>query len=552
MKTDKTVCASPRVEGGWHEINWPKALRNVKRLQMRIAQATMEGKHSKVKSLQWILTHSFTAKAIAVKRVTENQGKRTPGVDKETWSTPESKLQGIKSLKRHGYKPLPLRRVLIPKSNGKMRPLGIPTMKDRAMQALYLLALEPVAETKADKNSYGFRPGRATADAGEQGFNVLARKASPQWILEGDIKACFDEISHAWLLANVPTDKRRLGAWLKAGYIYQSRLFPTEAGTPQGGIISPCLANIALDGLEEALKEQFPKRKGQKINFIRYADDFIVTGATKEILTDKIKPIIENFLKERGLELSQEKTRVTHIEEGFDFLGWNIRKYSGKLLIKPATKNTNNFLAEVRKVIKDNKTAKQENLIQFLNPKIRGWANYHQSACAKETFDRVDNEIWKSLWQWAKRRHPGKNASWVKNRYYSRTGKRNWVFTTGDLTLLKAGDTKIQRHVKVKADANPFDKKWEPYFEKRLSIRMESKLQGRELLLRLWKQQAGICPICKATMEEDELNTHHIRPRCEGGKDIITNLVLLHGNCHRQVHSQKLTVLKPAAHSSAA
>jgi RNA-directed DNA polymerase len=235
--TDAVSSGKPEVS--WHRINWYKALQHVRRVQLRIAKATREGKKRKVKSLQRLLSHSFHAKALAVKRVTENQGKVTPGVDGQTWSTPETKLQAVSSLKRKGYKPLPLRRVYIPKSNGKMRPLGIPTMKDRAMQALYKLALEPVAETTADANSFGFRPERACADAIEQTFIVLSRQNRAKWILEGDIKSCFDEISHDWLMNNVPMDKGILRKWLKAGYIDRKKLFPTEAGTPQGGIMTP-------------------------------------------------------------------------------------------------------------------------------------------------------------------------------------------------------------------------------------------------------------------------------------------------------------------------
>jgi len=545
MKTVK-VCAAPGVKGEWHSIDWAKHHKNVRRLQARIAKATKDGKHGKVKALQWLLTHSYSGKAIAVKRVTENKGKNTPGVDKETWSTPEAKSQGIASLKRRGYRPQPLRRVLIPKSNGKMRPLGIPTIKDRAMQALYLLALEPVAETQADKNSYGFRPARATADAAEQCFNALSRKNSPQWILEGDIKACFDEISHEWLLNNIPMDKRILQQWLKAGYIHEGRFSPTETGTPQGGIISPCLANMTLDGLETKLLADLLKRKGTNVNLIRYADDFIVTGRTKELLENEVKPRIEQFLKERGLELSQEKTRITHIKDGFDFLGWNIRKYDNKLLIKPSEKNVASFLEDVRRTIKENKQAKQESLIELLNPKIRGWSNYHKNQVAKETFSKVDREIWKTLWQWAKRRHPSKDNSWIKNRYFKRIELRDWVFTvTKGTTLVKASDTKIQRHVKIRAEANPYLPESERYFEERLAYKMKGSLKDKRRLS-LWTEQKGICPNCRQNIgETDEANIHHIQPIIDGGKDILTNLVLLHGNCHRQVHSLKLTVSKP-------
>ena len=256
----------------WQGINWAQVHRQVRRLQARIVKAIQEGRPNKVKALQWLLTHSFSGKALAVKRVTTNRGKNTPGVDNVTWNTPEAKTNAIASMKRRGYSPLPLRRVFIPKKNGqKTRPLGIPPMIDRAMQALHLLALEPVAETTGDPNSYGFKPERSTADAGAQCFTVLAQASAAQWVLEADIKGCFDHISHDWMIANVPTDKTILRKWLKAGFVYRNELFPTEAGTPQGGIISPVLSNMTLDGLEAKLAEKFPKAKqrGLKMHMVR-------------------------------------------------------------------------------------------------------------------------------------------------------------------------------------------------------------------------------------------------------------------------------------------
>jgi RNA-directed DNA polymerase len=559
-----TVYAASGVEMSWHKINWAKCHQNVRRLQARIVKATQEGRWRMVKALQWLLTHSWSGRLIAVKRVTENQGKKTPGVDKATWSTPEAKLQAVLSLRRRGYKPLPLRRVFIPKSNGKLRPLGIPTMKDRAMQALHLLALYPVSETTADNNSYGFRPERSTADAREQCFKTLAAKRMPQWILEGDIKGCFDNISHEWLLENVPTDKATLQKWLKAGYVYKDGLFPTEAGTPQGGTISPTLANLALDGLETELKKLIATKSGTRdrraasryqINFVRYADDFIITGKTKEVLENEVRPLVENFLKERGLVLSEEKTKITHIEEGFDFLGWNFRKYGGKLLIKPSDKNVKAFLKNIRETVKGNKTAKQENLIGLLNPKIRGWANYHKGTVAKETFAKVDNGVWETLWQWAKRRHPAKGKGWIKKKYFTSEGNRDWIFTANTkdkdgeprrARLVKASDTKIERHTKIKGEANPFDPAQETYFESLLGRKMKEKLTGRIKWLRLWWRQDKECPNCHEKItEETGWHVHHILPKSEGGKDNNSNLVLLHPNCHRQIHSQRLEVAKP-------
>lgn len=485
MNVDSSMCASSGKASHWDPIDWAKCERRVGRLQARIVKATREGRWGKVQALQRLLTHSFCGRALAVKRVTDNQGKRTPGVDRVIWRTPAAKLKAIGSLHRRGYKPLPLRRVYIPKANGKQRPLGIPTMKDRAMQALYLLALAPIAETTGDPNSYGFRSERSTADALQQCFNALNRGCSAQWVLEGDIKGCFDHISHDWMLRHVPTDKVVLQKWLKAGYVENRNLFPTEAGTPQGGIISPTLANMTLDGLEKLLAEHFPRvgwRNGRswcpKVNLVRYADDFIITGHSKELLENEVRPLVEEFLKERGLVLSTDKTRITHIDEGFDFLGQNLRKYDGKPLVKPSKKNTHVFLEKVRGIIGTNKAVSQVALIGLLNPVIRGWANYHRHCAAKETCHRVDHEIWQRLWHWAKRRHPKKARDWVKKQCFPALGQRAWTFASktkqrtpeGQLIwkrLVYAGETKIRRHIKIRQAANPFDPQWKTYFVER-------------------------------------------------------------------------------------
>lgn len=535
-------------EVDWHQIDWASAHQTARRLQMRIAKAVREGRWGKVKALQWLLTHSRSGKAIAVKRVTENQGRKTPGVDGAIWDTPGKRARGMMSLTRRGYQPQPLRRVFIPKTNGKMRPLGIPTMRDRAMQALHLLALEPISESTADPNSYGFRPERASRDAAEQCFQALRQRVSAEWVLDADISGCFDNIGHDWLIANVPTDKVVLRKWLESGFVLNGELFATEAGTPQGGIISPTLANMTLDGMERALRKRFapshPQCRKNKVNLIRYADDFVITGASKELL-EEAKSLMEDFLQQRGLALSEEKTKIVHIEEGFDFLGWNVRKYDGKLLIKPAKKNVQAFLRKVRTIIREARTAKQEYVIGRLNPVIRGWANYHRNQVAGETFQKVDHLIWKQLWQWARRRHPHKPLTWVKDRYFAREGARNWVFRAevdGDegsstyVRLVKASDVPIRRHRKIRAEANPFDPSWDSYFADRHRLLMDR--QGRNLAPKLWKAQNGICPICR---EHITVNTgweiHHVVPRGLGGSEARSNLVLLHTNCHWQAHS---------------
>jgi RNA-directed DNA polymerase len=461
----------------WNDIQWQTVQANVRRLQKRIAKAFREKKHSKAKALQWLLTHSFHAKLLAVKRVTQNKGAKTPGVDQVTWDTPNQKLQAATKLKRRGYKTKPLKRIYIPKKQkGKVRPLSIPAMRCRAMQALYLLALEPISEMMADKHSYGFRPRRGTADAIGQCFNALSRKTSARYILEADIKACFDNISHSWLLKNIPIDKEILAKWLAAGYIDGKEIYDTTLGTPQGGIISPCLLVIVLSGLEDTVHAVIKNKKRDKVHFSIYADDFIITGATQEVLEEKIKPVVEKFLEERGLSLSKEKTVVTHLDEGFDFLGMNIRRYNGgKLIIKPTKANVKVFLADIRRIIKSNPTVKTEDLIYLLNPKIRGWTNYYRHVCSKRTFDYIDKQLFKCLWRWARRRHPNKSSLWCRRKYFRTKENRSWVFYAKVKTkeksrlvdIFEASKVKIKRHIMIRSEATPYHPQFKDYFVRR-------------------------------------------------------------------------------------
>lgn len=456
----------------WKAIDWPSIRRQVRQLQTRIAKATQAGRHRKAQALQWLLTHSKAAKLLAVHRVTTNRGAKTPGVDNVIWRTNRQKLQAAIDLKRHGYRPRPLRRHYIPKPNGKLRPLSIPTLHDRALQALHALALAPIAETLADRNSYGFRQGRRCADALEQCFTCLAQKASAPWVLEGDIKACFDEIDHQWLLQHVPMDKQILRAWLKAGYWERDQLFPTEAGTPQGGLISPILANLTLDGMEQVVQGAAGRK--DKVHFIRYADDFVVTGASKEILEQKVKPALTAFLTERGLRLSEQKTVLTHISEGFDFLGHTVRKYGDTLLITPAQSKVGAMRKKIGELIHSAMGLTQEGLLRQLNPRLRGWANYYRNGASKQTFGKLDHYVYKRIRRWIGRRHPHKSTAWTRRRYFSAASSGAFSVRfrtkTGEsrvLSLYRTVSTKIERHIKVRGGANPYDPKYTKYFEMR-------------------------------------------------------------------------------------
>ena len=478
----------------WNQINWDKMERSVSQLQARIVKAQQEKKWNKVKSLNRILTRSFAAKALAVKKVSSNRGSRTCGVDGIIWRSNQQKAQAILELQQEHYRAKPLRRIYIRKPGSKkMRPLGIPTMKDRAMQALYSLALGPIAETTADPNSYGFRPYRNCMDAISQIVAITSSDTRPQWVLEGDIKGCFDNINHEWVLNNIPIEKKILKQWLKCGYLENGKCYDTTSGTPQGGIISPIIANMVLDGIETILRRKYKRllhrndgtehwrnaRHSHKINFVRYADDFIVTGDSKEILENEVKPLLNKFLSERGLELSEEKTTITHIDTGFDFLGFNIRCYKRKVLVKPAPSRIKRFKGKLSVVIRTHSNSMTVSLIKKLNSMLRGWANYYRSVSSSQTFNNIRHWLWNKIWNWALFRHRTKGKHWIATKYFIHTGNKGWKFAAKKAGTIQAElfdiiSITIRRHLKIRSEANPYSVEDKAYF-------LELKAKGSRL-----------------------------------------------------------------------
>ncbi|MGK5544302.1 group II intron reverse transcriptase/maturase [Streptomyces sp. URMC 127] len=557
----------------WHSIDWASTEGNVRRLRQRIFKATQEGDLKKVRNLQKLMLRSRSNTLLSVKRVTQqSKGRKTAGIDRERALTPQARARMAVDIDQQTqpWRARPVKRVYIPKSNGKKRPLGIPVMRDRVIQARVKNALEPEWEARFESRSYGFRPGRGCHDAIQAIFSTAKGKtAKRQWVLDADLAAAFDHIDHDHLLSGVGGFPARelVRQWLKAGVVDNGRFTRTDEGTPQGGVISPLLLNIALHGMEEAAGVRFATRKGTVMwaakgtpILVRYADDFAVFCTSKDE-AETVKSRLGDWLEPRGLRFNEEKTRILHLSEGFDFLGFNVRRHGDSLIITPSKDAVKRIRYRLRSEMQALLGQSITVALRRLSPIVRGWSAYYRTVVSSKTFSALDSYVWMLTYKWAKRTHPKKSKHWIVNKYFGRLNRsknNNWVF--GDRTtgahLPKFAWTNIRRHQLVKGKSSPDDPALHDYWSQRRRTRTPPPMD--KISLTLAARQKGLCPLCGQALivgaeyepesprewidwfdaMKKRLHKHHFAYRRDGGSDEVKNLRLVHSECHQQLHAR--------------
>jgi RNA-directed DNA polymerase len=552
---EKGTVNSSQTPCQWNQIDWKHCHGFVRKLRQAIFRAAKENDLKKVRTLQRIMLRSYENRCLSVRRITQvNAGKYTAGVDKVIVKTPEARGRLVDELAQYElHKPLPARRVYIPKSNGKLRPLGIPVVFDRCVQAIVKNALEPFWEARFEDSSYGFRPGRGCHDAIERIFNLAKGNSLRRWVLDADIKGAFDNIDHEklmTLIGNFPA-RELIRQWLKAGYLDKGVFNDTAAGTPQGGTISPLLANIAFHGMEEALGIKFCKTglHPKSVALVRYADDFAVFCKTqKEAETAKEK--LRLFFSERGLSFSEEKTRIINLDEGFNFLGFNIRQYKVsnsktgyRLLTKPSKESISKFRAKLKQTFRAMHGHSLETLIGKVNPMLRGWANYFRTGVAKETFAKLDSYLFTLQGRWMKRAHPTKSWKWRTRKYQGKHDPNSdykYVFGLSEkCRMIRLSSIPIQRHTVIRSFTSWDDPELEDYWNQRSKKKASKELSRFQQLIAA--RQEWRCPVCNEPLVNgEELHEHHVTPRAQGGSNRPDNLRLVHYYCHGAIHANQL------------
>ena len=537
-------------------------------MQRRLDKAVADNDRKSIRETFDLLTkRSNAVKVLATWEITQrNQGKYTAGVD--GIAIPKGETREVQSQIRHKImdkvdlekKPDAIRRVYIPKPNGKQRPLGIPTLYDRIVQGILRIGLEPIVEYHFNGNSYGFRPKRSCQDAMEHLYLKLALENRPKYVIEGDIKGCFDNIKHDHIIRTL--EEWQVPKWvleiimnmLKSKIFHNGEVYDSDTGTPQGGVISPLLANVALTTLDNFCNK-FVKGTKRKNPIVRYADDFVIVSRS-ELEAKQIKQEVAEYLLEKtGLTLSDEKTKITHIYKGFNFLGFNFKKYKIQkkggvkrvLRIQPQKEKVSNLLKECQEVLKNHATATQEGVIRLLTPKIKGWGMYYRHVFATNTFGRTDGKLWEKLYRWAKRRHPNKSKRWVMRRYFHKSSDLKFHFMDKEKNVALPLLSKIprKRFIKINNDFRVYDGAPETveYWEKREYLNALDQI-GYIKRRTLFQRQEGKCTHCHRRITDEDIqrretHVHHVIPRSQGGTNGYSNLRLIHMECHKEIHGKK-------------